>query len=329
MSANEFGLLDTDPHNKPLTPVEKCEVSNLTSLARYRKKRAQWLGWYQFRKEDPNSIEGQIIGMTFLDMSYRILAKPRRNTEGAGDIAARNGLLAHVLDQGYAATQVLAIRRLLDKGSSVISVQRLLSDIQKSRDLITRENYVAYDGKPYDPDGWASLPPSAEAQIWGVEAPGFHPWLMSGVRHNLFDKLSGVSRTNRSRSDKIAKTVFEKLQARLRSVEAEKLITFSHKFFAHAADMSTRGTLTYSGVLLSDLEAAQKAIVRVERAITDDLLMIGVAREVVAMEPLGFLKSLDAPYVGKETLAKMDAHWKELKDERNSWSKGYEGDLYS
>ena len=67
---------------------------------------------------------------------------------------------------------------------------------------------------------------------------------------------------------------------------------------------------------------------QVERAITADLLMIGVAREVVAMQPLGFLKSLDAPYVGTETLAKMDAHWKELKDERNSWSKGYEEDLY-
>jgi hypothetical protein len=328
MPTNEFGLSETYSLNQPDPPVEQCEVSNLKHLTKYRKKRAEWLGWYQFRKDDPNSIEGQIIGMVFLDMSYRILAKPRQGG-GETDIAARNGLLGHMLDQGYAATQVLAIRRLLDKGSDVFSLQRLLNDIQKQRGVITRENFVAYDGKPYDPDGWAAQPASVEAQIFGVEAPGFYPWLMSGVRHDVFDKLSGVSKPNRSRSDLIQTSVFEKLQARLRSVEAQRIITLSHKFFAHAADITTCGSLTYSGVLLSDIEAAQKAIVQVERAITDDILMMGVAREVVAMQPLGFLKSLDAPYVDSGTLSKMDAHWDTLKNERNGWSKGYESDLYT
>ena len=55
--------------------------------------------------------------------------------------------------------------------------------------------------------------------------------------------------------------------------------------------------------------------------------MMGVARDVVAMPPLGFLKSLDTPYVATEMLAKMDAHWDELKVERNNWGKDYEGDL--
>src|SRR5580704_1257963 len=124
MPTDNFGLSEIHPLNQPHPPVEQCEVSNFKLLTRYRKKRAEWLGWYQFRKDDPNSIEGQIIGMVFLDMSYRILAKPRRGSE-APDIAARNGLLGHMLDQGYAATQVLAIRRLLDKGSDVFSLQRL------------------------------------------------------------------------------------------------------------------------------------------------------------------------------------------------------------
>jgi hypothetical protein len=115
----------------------------------------------------------------------------------------------------------------------------------------------------------------------------------------------------------------------LRSAEAEKLVLLSHKFFAHAADSKSLGTLADSGVLLSDIEKAQKAIVRVERAITDDILFIQVGREVVAMQPLGFLNALDAPYVTTETIAKMDAHWDELKAERNTWSKGYEDDLYS
>jgi hypothetical protein len=324
----KFGLQEFDT-NSPPPPVEKCDVSKPKELAKYRKKREEWLGWYEFRKDEPNSIEGQIIRMTFEDMSYRMMTKPRGETSQDVKIAARNGLLVHMLDIGYAATQILAIRRLLDKGSDVMSMQRLLNSIKANRKLITRENYVAYDGKPYGPDGWQSLPASPEIQMWGAEAPGLYGYLMSGERHKLFDKLSGVSVASRSRQDLISVTIFERLEGWLRSVEAEKLVTLSHKFFAHAAGAESRGNLTLSGFPLGDIEKAQRAIVRVERAITDDILFIGVAREVVAMQPLGFLHGLDAPYVTTEMIAKMNTHWDELKAERNTWSKGYEDDLYS
>ena len=324
----ELGLQEFDP-NAPPPPVENCDVLKPQELAKYRVKRAEWLGWYKFQTNEPNNIEGQIIGMTFLDMSYRMMTKPRSDIPQDVNIAARNGLLAHMLDLGYAATQVLAIRRLLDTRPDVASLQRLLNDLKSNRRLITRENYVAYDGKPYNPDSWQLLPASPEIQIWGSDAPGLHGYVISNERHKLFDQLSGVSVTNRSRTDLISANIFDKLQGWLRSVEGEKLVRLSHKFFAHAADSDSRGTLADSGVLLSDIEKAQRAIVRVERAITDDILFIGVAREVVAMQPLGFLSALDAPYVTTETIAKMDAHWDELKAERETWSQGYENDLYS
>jgi hypothetical protein len=229
---------------------------------------------------------------------------------------------------GYAATQVLAIRKLLDRRSDVISLQRLLTDIKGHQQLLTREVYVGYDGKPYDPDGWMSLPPTAETQIWGVDAPGLNNYLMATIRHETFDKLSGVPTSARSRTDLISMGIFDKLQGWLRSVEAEKLILLSHKFFAHAASSDNLGSVTDSGVLLSDIERAQRAIVRVERAITDDLLTMGVARNVVAMQPLGFLNGLDAPYVTPETITEMDKHWDALEAERNTWSHGYENELY-
>jgi len=325
--SEELGLQEFDP-NAPPPAVEDCDVLKPRELAKYRLKRAEWLRLYEFRRDEPNNIEGQIIGMTFLDMSYRMMTKPRNDIPQDVNIAARNGLLAHMLDLGYAATQVLAIRRLLDKGRNVASLQRLLTNLKSNRKLITRENYVAYDGKPYNPDGWQSLPTSPEIQIWGSEAPGLHGYLMSNERHKLFDKLSGVSETNRSRTDLISKSIFDRLEGWLRSAEAEKLVTLSHEFFAHAADSNSLGAPVGSGVLLSDIEKAQRAIVRVERAITDDILFIGVAREVVAMQPLGFLSALDEPYVTAETIAKMDAHWDELKAERETWSQGYDSDLY-
>ena len=49
------------------------------------------------------------------------------------------------------ATQVLAIRRLMDDGNSdVISLRRPVKDIRRDFALFTRENYVCFDGLPYD-----------------------------------------------------------------------------------------------------------------------------------------------------------------------------------
>jgi hypothetical protein len=297
-------------------------------LTKYRKKRAEWLSWYWFQKDDPNNIEGQIIGMIFLDLSYRILAKPRGDMKNGADIAAKSNILAHMLDQGYVATQVLAIRRLLDKGGNVFSIRRLLADIQNNRKLITREIFVAHDGSPYDPDAWQALPPTIEAQVFGIDAPGFAGYVRSSERHKMFDKLSGVAPGDRSRQDMIRIEIFEKLQSWLNSAEAEKLVTLSHKFFAHAADVASRNSLTYSGVSPKDIQAAQRAIINVERAITDDILCIGVAREVVAMAPLGFLKGLDAVYAPTDAIADMEAYWEELKKDRNRWKDSYEAELY-
>lgn len=121
--------------------------------------------------------------------------------------------------------------------------------------------------------------------------------------------------------------IFEKLQSWLASAEAEKLVALSHKFFAHAADIASRNALTYSGVSLKDIEAAQKAIIAVEQAITDDILCMGVLRDVVAMTPLGFLKGHDAVYVPKEAIAEMRARWDELK-RRNTWRNAHRTELY-
>ena len=85
---------------------------------------------------------------------------------------------------------------------------------------------------------------------------------------------------------------------------AEKLILLSHKFFAHAATQDSRGSLAYSGIALLDVDEVHRALVRVERAITDLLLFIGVHRDVVPMPPLGLLKGLEQPYASADSSRK-------------------------
>jgi hypothetical protein len=106
------------------------------------------------------------------------------------------------------------------------------------------------------------------------------------------------------------------------SSTAEKLVRLSNKFFAHAATEDSRGSLAYSGIALADVDEVQRALVRVERAITDLLLFIAVHRDVVPMPPLGLLKGLEHPYASAESIEKMDKHWDQLVAERNQWTTG-------
>lgn len=315
------------PEFRYKTPIDQCDVVEHKKLEEYREKRYEWLSWYELRKGEPNTIQQQIFSMMFLDMAYRILASARQSTEKGAVHSAQNGLLAHFLDQGYVATQVFAIRKLLDKSKDVFSLRRLLDDMTDHRDLITRENYVCHDGLPFDSEAWQSQAQGVEVQMWGIQAPGLRRFLSSRVRHEMFDKLSGVVSTARRRGDLIRDEVFEKLKNLLVSSTAQEITLLSNKFFAHAATGDSRGTLAFSGIKLSDVDKVQRAFVRVERSITDLLLFIAIGRQVVPTRPLGMFKELEHPYASVESIKNMDKIWDQLAEERNQWARGIEEDI--
>lgn len=315
------------PEYRYKTPANQCDVLDRKKLERYRVKRYEWLSWYELRTGDPNTIQQQLFSMMFLDVAYRILASARQSTDQGSTFAAQSGLLAHFLDQGYVATQVLAIRRLLDGRKDVFSLRRLLDNMTEHRELITRENYVCYDGLPFDSDAWQSQAEGVEVQIWGIRAPGLHNFLGSQARHEMFDRLSGVSPTARQRGDLIKEDVFDKVKKLLVNSTAEKIVVLSHKFFAHAATGDSRGSLAFSGIKLSDVDEVQRAFVRVERVITDLLLFIAIGRHVLPMRPLGMFKGLDQPYASTDSVKSMDEIWDQLEKERNLWAAGIEQDI--
>jgi hypothetical protein len=98
------------------------------------------------------------------------------------------------------------------------------------RNLITRENYVCHDGLPYDSEAWQSQAQGVEVQMWGIQAPGLGQFLGSRLRHEAFDKLSGVLSGTRQRDDLIKVETFAKLKKLLMNSAAEKIVLLSHKF---------------------------------------------------------------------------------------------------
>jgi hypothetical protein len=222
-------LAPVPPPSLACEPHE-CDVQDQRSLIEYRKKRELWLHWYGLHKDVPNNIQQQLFSMQFMDLAYRSITQPRQAGEQNENLAIRNGLLAHLLDQGYVASQVFAIRRLLDKRSDVISLRRLLNDIHSCRNLITREIYMSHNGAPYDPDSWQRLPQEMEHQIWGIHAPGLSQYLASKHRHETFDQLTGVDASNRSVETSSAKKCFKHLIAgwitALRRISSHSVTSF-------------------------------------------------------------------------------------------------------
>ncbi|MGH9622143.1 MAG: hypothetical protein ACRD45_20865 [Bryobacteraceae bacterium] len=306
-------------------PEGECDVLNRGNLESYRALYRKWMAWYEFAPDNPNTIEGQIINMTFHDLTYRSITSVRGSISPDTKVAARSNALIYLIDTGYLANQALAVAKLVDEGSDVISVRRLLKDIKRKREVLTREIYVAGFGDPYNPDARRENVDESDpsVRIWGFEAPSLSRWLYSYDAHKRFDQLAGVSLAQRTRNDLIRPVIFDRIDNWLSIAEIKQLKTLRDNFFAHAGDALKHGRpTTMQSVRFDQLDRAQEAVIRAERAITDCLLNYRIARNVIGIPPLGIFSGLDAPYSTNEAENAMHACWDQLETQREGWKDG-------
>lgn len=302
-------------------PQESCDVEDRGKLESYRALYRKWMGWYEHSPDNPNTIEDQVMSMIFHDLVYRSITSTRATLAPEIPISARSSTLAYVIDSGYLANQVLAITKLTDNGSGVISLSRLVKDVNRHRESITREVYVSGFGDPYDPLKWREEHSENDpmVQMWGLQAPSASRWLFSNAAHERFDALSGVPRDRRDRKDLIRPTIFRRIIEWLSIPEIDELKKLRNTFLAHAKDALREGQQIVRTARFSQLDKAQESIIRAERGITDCVLSIGISREVVATPPLGIFSGLDIPYSTKTGQSQMHARWDELKTKREGW----------
>jgi hypothetical protein len=83
------------------------------------------------------------------DLTFRTLAAAAETDQ---ESALHSPIIMRGLVHGYAASQALAVRRLVDKTKKTISFRKLLDDMRNQIHLITRENYVSGQGVSYAVD---------------------------------------------------------------------------------------------------------------------------------------------------------------------------------
>ena len=266
--------------------------------------------------------------MVWTDVSFKVLTNFAVNDENN---ALNNSLLGEALIDGNVATQVLAIRRLMDDGNSdIISLRRLVKDMKRNFALFTRENYVCFDGLPYDYEAVQlkeMMERAGKGAFWGeTTGPGAHS--TSRMAHEQFDKLAGIDPAKRSREDRLPLSLMTTIEKWLVESGADELAKWSHAYLAHAGGPESRKRISDLRVTANKITDAIKALARVTEAISAWLLFAGgrtsALMPVAQFNPFERLNTPVMPPGGEDDADKL---WDQLSDERNSYLDGVDDEL--
>ena len=309
-------------------PIDQCDFLDKSKGELFRKIRMKWIEW--LHGEDPHSISRQISSMLW---DYALFISVNELRRIASEEPERgvgfNGPVIRLFDAGFATTQAVTIRRLIEKPQkspkwAVISLRRVLYEIEDNLDLMTRENCVCYDGLPYDFDlvhrKWLSSLPVTENGIHSGSLPAYGPnaFYISERVHKNFDILSQVQPEKRARDDKIKIEVLEHLENEI--TKCENVKKYVDKFIAHAAAPETRVPLSDEdkGITLDRLESYHKIIYQVTSFISGQILWESNLGGLPTPQ-YDHMKHLDKKWTTTKNLERAHKKWDEYKKEVSKW----------
>ena len=309
-------------------PVDECDFSDKDKGKAFRNMRLKWIDW--LHGEDPHSISRQISSMLWDYALFLVVNELRRLGEAEHqEEVGFNGPVIRLFDAGFATTQAVAIRRLIERPKkdpkwAVISLRRVLNEIRKNLYLMTRENYVCYDGLPYDygtvQEKWLSSLPRTKSGVHSGSLPTSGPeaFHTSERLHKNFDKLAQVHPKKRSRNDVMRRETLDHLESEL--AKCDNVKKYVDKFIAHAAAPETIERLSEEekGLTLNRLKACHMIIYQVASFISGHLLWESNLGGLPVPQ-YDHLKYLDKKWTTSVNLAKAYAKWNEYKNEVSKW----------
>jgi hypothetical protein len=287
--------------------IDNCDVVDKACLHSFRQKRAQWGNWLEGDLD--HAIWPAISGLVWRDTTFAAIGKlALENPEGPLNAS----LLGETIINGHVTMQVLALRRLVDRRKGVVSLHRLIKDVGSDWLLLTRENLVCFDGLPYDyaaakMDVWADRGPGA---YWG-DTSGPKAYAASELLHLQFDRLSGIARSDRSRSDVLPKSLLAKVEGWLNNSGANEIVRWSHAYLAHAGNSRDRDAIAHLQVTNDKITAAICDVARVTEALSSEIL--GISGRMNALMPVAqydVFERLEKPIASASQQAAAEGVWK-------------------
>lgn len=285
--------------------------------------------------DDELSITNQIYKLTWETSTFHLVQESWNLTSQDPDnFAAQNSLINEMLQNGYVSSQILGVRRLTeknakDKNKHVNSVPHLLDKLEEALPFLTRENFVCYDGLPYDYEAAKKKDREesykiaiAKGGIYTAWKPMAGPaaWSTSERMHEIFDFLSGVAPDKRSRGDTIRPDYTKSIRQHYDSIsgKVDNLSVQADKFIAHAATEFSRQakSASFSGFSFDDLDEIHKAIFMVINAVA---YVVNEFFPPYIIAQYGICERLNKPWVRPEDISKLDEKWAERDAALESW----------
>ncbi len=295
-------------------------------------KLALWRSWMERR--DPHSITHQIYQMLWEDAIFRVINECRRlaprSPEGGAQL---NRLIHEFINNGYFRTQAIMIRRLCERNKDrnpdwhVISLRRLLDDIEESGHLYTRGNIFEAEGLPYDYSEARkrandymlreALKPDAPVSGW------LDPEIMDAADrparlHAHLDRMSGTTPQTRTPADALRKDLIPPLRARLDVCKGVK--TYVDKIVAHAADPANRDAVPVGDppISLGRIWDCHKAICS-RASFVSVYLLRGPQLRFLAIPQFNALEYIERPWISPENVGKLQDVWDEQDMQAHEW----------
>jgi hypothetical protein len=297
------------------------------ALQAYRDKRRLWLSWID--TDEHHAIWDVISSMVWRDAAFNALRHFAVTNENN---ALNNPLLIEALIDGHVAMQVLAIRRLVDRRNDVISLRRLLNDLRRNFDLLTRENCVCFDGLPYDYEAVQQREMIERIKAGGgpywAERSGPNAHVTSRMMHGQFDELAGIEPMKRCRGDRLPISLLTAVERWLDESDADGLAGWSHAFLAHAGGPEQRGRLDGQLVTANKITEAIIALARVTEGVSRWLLFAsGRTSSLTPVAQFNPFEKLDVQIMTTGGLHDAWKLWHELSDKRNHYLDGVDREL--
>ena len=304
---------------------------NTAEYRRFRDKRNNWIN--KLTGEDRNSIKSQINSMVWNATVFRIVNEARRLAENQDGKTELCGIVHILINDGFAAIQMLGTRCLLDMSKGANSLVRLLRDIQNSRSLITREHMLAEEKLPYDYELIREMHHEyarEERERTGqstINIPRHLAWHRIKRRHEVIDKLTSVSENQRSPNDSISPDLLSCLENKVKQA-GEEIVKYAHHFLAHAIGPDKRAEANADKIRVSwrDLLDGHKAFYQVANFISIYLLGWN-SLGGLPIPQFDQFKYIDRPLALKEDIRVLKDTWKEYEGEINEWGLWNANDL--
>ncbi len=311
--------------------LDQCDVVDRKALAAFRERRRLWLVWLE--TDEHHAIWQVLSTMVWRDVVFRTIAEVANSNADSG---LHNSLLTEALLSGYFATQVLAIRRLMDKtNADVLSFPRLLKDMRRNLKLLTRENVVGFDGLPYDHEAvqhrvMLDQIRQGGGPFWGART-GPDAYFPAQRAQDQFDRLTRISAGNRRRDDRLPKRIIDTLDRWLNESGADEIVKWSHTLLAHAAgpNAPNRSAIAAAAPTADKITACIKSFVRVAEAVTNTILSHSGRGMLVPVPQFNPFEKLENPLTSSADRKVLDSYWDKLAKERNDYLDGTEAALIS